>query len=345
MTVRENLTLAALPRSVPARHRQPRRAAEDRRSLHRPAGHQDLGTRAEDSRAFRWQPAKSAARALALPEPALLLLDEPTRGIDVGAKAEIQGLIDELADDGLGVLMISSELEEITEGADRVVVLREGRTVAEFDQADVSQDTVMHAMAHGADEPASRQSADRRSCKRWPQHRRPRQIQPPGPASDATAQTTPLVGYPARLRLVPRAGGAGRLQHRLHPELSLRGHVQRESDSGRDDRHRRGRNDLRHCHWRDRSLGRIADGHCRCAGADVSARWPTIRGARGGLGAGDRRAADCDDALRSVQRHTGHGCRSAADHRYARALSGWAWHRAVDRQRRAARVPQSWQSR
>jgi len=54
-----------------------------------------------------------------------------------------------LADDGLGVLMISSELEEITEGADRVVVLREGRTVAECSHADASQDTVMHAMAHG----------------------------------------------------------------------------------------------------------------------------------------------------------------------------------------------------
>jgi monosaccharide-transporting ATPase len=96
------------------------------------------------------------ARWLCL-NPSLLVLDEPTRGIDVGAKAEIQGLIDELADNGLGVLMISSELEEITEGADRVVVLREGRTVAEFDHAEVSQDTVMHAMAHG-DEVGSRKS-------------------------------------------------------------------------------------------------------------------------------------------------------------------------------------------
>ncbi len=58
--------------------------------------------------------------------PKLLILDEPTRGIDVGAKAEIQGLIRKLANEGLGVLMISSELEEIIEGADRVFVLRDG---------------------------------------------------------------------------------------------------------------------------------------------------------------------------------------------------------------------------
>ena len=60
--------------------------------------------------------------------PKLLILDEPTRGIDVGAKAEIQALIRELAEQGLGVLMISSELEEMIEGADRVFVLRDGRT-------------------------------------------------------------------------------------------------------------------------------------------------------------------------------------------------------------------------
>ena len=59
-------------------------------------------------------------------DPKLLILDEPTRGIDVGAKAEIQSLIRELADQGLGVLMISSELEEIVEGADRVFVLSDG---------------------------------------------------------------------------------------------------------------------------------------------------------------------------------------------------------------------------
>lgn len=81
--------------------------------------------------------------------PKALLLDEPTRGIDVGAKAEIQALIQELADQGLGVLMISSEIEELVEGADRVVVMRDGRNVAELHGDGISEPAVMHAMAHG----------------------------------------------------------------------------------------------------------------------------------------------------------------------------------------------------
>jgi ribose transport system ATP-binding protein len=83
--------------------------------------------------------------------PKLLILDEPTRGIDVGAKAEIQNLIRRLANEGLGVLMISSELEEIVEVANRVFVLREGRTVAELDGSDITESKVMRAMAHGHD--------------------------------------------------------------------------------------------------------------------------------------------------------------------------------------------------
>ena len=88
------------------------------------------------------------ARWLAM-NPKLLILDEPTRGIDVGAKAEIQSLIKELADQGLAVLMISSELEEVLEGSDRVFVLREGRNVAEFSHAEATESAVMTAMAHG----------------------------------------------------------------------------------------------------------------------------------------------------------------------------------------------------
>jgi ribose transport system ATP-binding protein len=81
--------------------------------------------------------------------PRLLILDEPTRGIDVGAKAEILSLVRELAGQGLGVLMISSELEEVVEAASRIFVLRDGHTVAELKGDDVSEQAVMAAMAHG----------------------------------------------------------------------------------------------------------------------------------------------------------------------------------------------------
>jgi ribose transport system ATP-binding protein len=88
------------------------------------------------------------ARWLAM-SPKLLILDEPTRGIDVGAKAEIQKIIKQLAEQGLGVLMISSELEEVIEGSDRVFVLREGRSVAELPRERATEAEVMAAMAHG----------------------------------------------------------------------------------------------------------------------------------------------------------------------------------------------------
>lgn len=84
-------------------------------------------------------------------EPRLLILDEPTRGIDVGAKAEIQRLIDGLAQQGLGVLMISSEFEELLEGCDRVGVLSDGVSVAELSGATLTQPRLMAAMAHGSD--------------------------------------------------------------------------------------------------------------------------------------------------------------------------------------------------
>jgi ribose transport system ATP-binding protein len=81
--------------------------------------------------------------------PKFLILDEPTRGIDIGAKGEIQSLVNELAESGLGVLMISSELEELVEGSSRVVVMRDGECVAELRGKEISQDSIMHAMAEG----------------------------------------------------------------------------------------------------------------------------------------------------------------------------------------------------
>ena len=79
--------------------------------------------------------------------PKFLLMDEPTRGIDIGAKGEIQKLVNELAESGLGVLMISSELEELVEGSHRVVVMHDGKLVAEIPHDKISQDAIINAMA------------------------------------------------------------------------------------------------------------------------------------------------------------------------------------------------------
>lgn len=151
MSVRENLTLALLPRLAKAGIVD---EARQREIVDRFVRRLGVKCASPEQRIRELsggnQQKVLLARWLAV-QPRLLLLDEPTRGIDVGAKAEIQALIRELADEGLGVLMISSELEEIVEGADRVFVLREGRTVAELPKERVSEPAIMAAMAHGSE--------------------------------------------------------------------------------------------------------------------------------------------------------------------------------------------------
>jgi rhamnose transport system ATP-binding protein len=78
-------------------------------------------------------------------KPAVLIVDEPTRGIDVGTKAEVHHLLVELAKGGVAVLMISSELPEVLGVSDRILVMREGELVAEFSHADASEEAVMSA--------------------------------------------------------------------------------------------------------------------------------------------------------------------------------------------------------
>lgn len=78
--------------------------------------------------------------------PQVLILDEPTRGIDVGTKAEIQKLVLEFADEGMACLFISSELEEVLRTSHRIAVLREREKVAEF-SGEVEEDMIMHAIA------------------------------------------------------------------------------------------------------------------------------------------------------------------------------------------------------
>jgi rhamnose transport system ATP-binding protein len=78
-------------------------------------------------------------------DPRLLILDEPTRGIDVSAKAEVHHIINQLAKQGLGILLISSDLPEVLAMSDRVLVMREGRQMGVFDRAQADQETVMTA--------------------------------------------------------------------------------------------------------------------------------------------------------------------------------------------------------
>jgi ABC-type sugar transport system ATPase subunit len=77
----------------------------------------------------------------------ILMLDEPTRGVDVGAKAEIHALIDELAAAGVGVLLISSELPELINLSSRILVLRDGRVAGEVSGRAATQDALMRLMA------------------------------------------------------------------------------------------------------------------------------------------------------------------------------------------------------
>ena len=78
-------------------------------------------------------------------EPKILLLDEPTRGIDINAKTEIYQLLDGLVADGLGVVLVSSELPEILALADRILVISEGRKTAEFSRAEANEENIMKA--------------------------------------------------------------------------------------------------------------------------------------------------------------------------------------------------------
>jgi rhamnose transport system ATP-binding protein len=149
MTVRENASLAVLSRL--AHFGFIDRAAEARlgqdivvRFAVRTAGIEQVAGRLSGGNQQKVVLGKWLAA-----QPKVLILDEPTRGIDVGAKAEIHRLMSELAAHGLAVLMISSDLPEVLGMSDRVLVMREGRIVAAFDRAEATQERVAGAMMGG----------------------------------------------------------------------------------------------------------------------------------------------------------------------------------------------------
>jgi len=159
MSVRENMTLALLPKL-----RRPG-GIDTRREREIVDGYvKALGIKLADPD----QPIRELsggnqqkvllARWLAT-KPDLLILDEPTRGVDVGAKREIQTIIRDFVADGGAVLLISSEFEEIVEGADRVVVMQEGCSVSEMSGDGLTEDALIAAIAHGPDPDPERKDA------------------------------------------------------------------------------------------------------------------------------------------------------------------------------------------
>ena len=82
-------------------------------------------------------------------DPKLLILDEPTKGVDVGAKAEISEIIVRLAAEGRAILLVSSELPEVLALSDRVLVMRAGRIAGELDRASLSPERIMTLATKG----------------------------------------------------------------------------------------------------------------------------------------------------------------------------------------------------
>jgi rhamnose transport system ATP-binding protein len=147
MSVASNITMAILPRLTPG-------------GLLRPRAEMSLARRFMEQ--LRIKAASPSAKVQTLSggtqqkvvlakwlatEPRVLILDEPTRGVDVGTKADVHRLVSDLAADGLGILLISSDLPEVLAMSDRIVVMREGRTVAEFSRAEATQQRVIAAAA------------------------------------------------------------------------------------------------------------------------------------------------------------------------------------------------------
>ena len=145
LSVRDNMTVASLQRFSPGgvlRKRQIDRECQKQRealAIKTPTIHQLIkllsGGNQQKVLVSRWL----------LTTPEILMIDEPTRGIDVGAKAEIHRLMCQLAGQGKAILMVSSEMPEILGMSDRVLVMHEGRLTGEFSRAEATQESIMRA--------------------------------------------------------------------------------------------------------------------------------------------------------------------------------------------------------
>jgi len=151
MSVRENLTLALLPslrkNGQIDLEREKKLVSEFIQKLGIKTSHMDQPIRELSGGN---QQKVLLARWLAT-RPDILLLDEPTRGVDVGAKREIQAIIRNFVDEGHAVILISSEFEELVEGANRIVVMHEGKAVSELTNPGITENALVKALAHHED--------------------------------------------------------------------------------------------------------------------------------------------------------------------------------------------------
>ncbi len=146
MSIAENITLPQLRQYARAgwlQKKKERAAAEEVTSRLQLTGARSVHQAVSELSGGNQQ--KVSLSKWLLTQPEILILDEPTRGIDVGAKAEVYHLMNELAAQGMAILMISSELPEILAMSDRILVMREGRITSEFDREVATQEKVMSA--------------------------------------------------------------------------------------------------------------------------------------------------------------------------------------------------------
>ncbi len=144
LSVRHNITLSSLPRYVRGGFVQPQSESATAESMMADLRIKASSQHQQVTFLSGGNQQKVIIGKVLLSQPDLVILDEPTRGIDVGAKAEIYKLINQLTAKGIAVIMISSELPEILGMSDRVLVLSKGKQTALLTRADATQETIMH---------------------------------------------------------------------------------------------------------------------------------------------------------------------------------------------------------
>jgi inositol transport system ATP-binding protein len=255
-SVRQNLTLPSLGRLSRFRYFVSRRAENTlidmfRQSLHIRMPNEDVvvGTLSGGN-----QQKVVLARFLAL-KPKVLMVDEPTRGIDVGAKAEVHGLLRQLAAEGTAVLVVSSELPEIMSLCDRIITVREGRLTGEMLAQDATEEILMRLMALAAGQQHAHTALSEDYI-----------YEPKRAGISTSARSTPISVF--------RAGSVGKIWSRSfpgHSDLVLLSAKQSVSDPTQHFQHSvgclylrcyGGGNDVCDFDRGNRFIGRIAFGFC-----------------------------------------------------------------------------------